>query len=62
MPSWKHSCNRRMREWAQQNGKFIALDDFYDSITFLGAPLPGQPIAGPREAKPLDLARRPIVD
>jgi len=60
--SWRHSCNRRMREWAEQNGKFIALDDFYDSITFLGSPLPGQPIANPREVKPLDLARRPVVD
>ena len=57
--SWRHSCNRRMREWAEQNGKFIALDDFYDSITFLGPPLPGQPIADPRDPVPVDLDRRP---
>ena len=38
--SWRHSCNRRMREWAEQNGKFIALDDFYDSVTFMEPPAP----------------------
>ena len=56
--SWRHSCNRRMREWAEQNGKFIALDDFYDSITFLEPPAPGRPIADPRDAVPVDLSRR----
>jgi len=43
--SWLHSCNHRMKEWAQQNGKFIALDDFYDSIAFC-------------KPSPLDLSRR----
>ena len=57
--SWRHSCNRRMREWADQNGKFIALDDFYDSITFLEPPAPGQPIADPRHPIPVDLDSRP---
>ena len=57
--SWRHSCNRRMREWAERNGEFIALDDFYDSVTFLGPPLPGQPIADPRDPIPVDLGRRP---
>ena len=33
--SWSHSCNQRMREWAEQNGKFIALDNFYNSVTYL---------------------------
>ena len=56
--SWRYSCNRRMREWAEENGKFIALDDFYDSVTFLERPDPGQPIAEPRDAVPIDLARR----
>ena len=28
--SWRHSCNTRMRNWAEQNGTFIALDDFYE--------------------------------
>ena len=57
--SWRYSCNRRLREWAEENGKFIALDDFYDSVTFLERPDPGQPIAEPRDAVPIDLARRP---
>lgn len=57
--SWRHSCNRRMREWAEENGKFIALDDFYNSVTFLEPSEPGQPQAAPRFAEPLDLARRP---
>lgn len=56
--SWRHSCNRRMREWAEQNGKFIALDDFYDSVTFLEPPRPGWPIADPRYATPIDLSKR----
>ena len=56
--SWRHSCNRRMREWAEEQGTFIALDDFYESVTFLEPPAPGQPIANPRFATPPDLARR----
>ena len=56
--SWRHSCNRRMREWAEQNGKFIALDDFYDSVTFLESAPPGQPVAEPRYAVPPDLSSR----
>lgn len=57
--SWRHGCNRRMREWAEENGKFIALDDFYESVTFLESAAPGQPLAPPRHAVPVDLARRP---
>ena len=55
--SWQHSCNRRMREWAERKGKFIALDDFHESITFLEPPLPGQLIAAPREARSDRLAK-----
>lgn len=58
--SWAHSCNRRMREWATENGKFINLDDFYDSVTFLEPAQPGRPLADPRDATPLDLSRRPV--
>ena len=57
--SWRHSCNRQMREWAENNGKFIALDDFYDSITFLEPPAPGHLAAPPRYVVPVDLSRRP---
>ena len=57
--SWRHSCSRRMREWAEQNGFFIALDDYYESVTFLEPPAPGRPLADPRDAAPLDLSGRP---
>ena len=57
--SWHHNCNRRMREWTEEHGTFIAPDDFYDSITFLAPPAPGRPVADPRDAAPLDLAKRP---
>lgn len=57
--SWRHSCKRRMREWTEAHGTFVALDDFYDNITFLAPPAPGRPLADPRDATPLDLAKRP---
>ena len=56
--SWRHSCNRRMREWAEEIGKFVALDEYYDSVTFLERPAPGEPIAEPRCAVPVDLSGR----
>ena len=56
--SWRHSCNRRMREWAERNGTFIALDDFYDSVTFLEPAAAGQPVAQPRDATPIDFSKR----
>ena len=59
--SWAHSCNYRMREWAEQNGVFIPLDDFYDSITFLEPSSPGYPLAPSRDSVPLDLSRRAIA-
>lgn len=60
--SWRPSCNRRMREWAEEYGVFIALDDFYYSVTFLEPPAPGQPVAAPRYTTPLDLSQRSISD
>ena len=57
--SWRHSCNNRMRRWAERNGKFIALDDFYESVTLLEPPAPGRPVADPRHPVPLDLSKRP---
>ena len=56
--SWRHSCNTRMRQWEERNGRFIALDDFYESVTFLEPPAPGQPISGPRYPVPVDLSKR----
>ena len=57
--SWRHSCSRRMREWAEERGRFVALDDFYESVTYLEPAPPGRPIAAPREAVPPDLRRHP---
>lgn len=54
--SWRHSCNNRIRQWAEQAGKFVELDDFYESITFLEPPRPGDPIGPPRHAVPVDLS------
>ena len=56
--SWRHSCNQRMRRWAEENGLFIALDDFYESITFMTPSQPGFEHALGRRAAPLDLTRR----
>ena len=47
-----------MREWAETNGVFVTLDDFYESVTFLEVPAAGQPAAEPRYAVPVDLHRR----
>ncbi len=33
--SWEASCNRHLKEFAEQNGKFISLDKYYDAITYL---------------------------
>ena len=58
--SWAHSCNQRMRVWAEENGVFVALDDFYESITFLEPSRPGFELALPRVSAQLDLSKRPI--
>ena len=59
--SWAHSCNQRMRRWAEEKGKFIPLDDFYQSITFLEPSRPGFELAMPRYAAPVDLSRRQMA-
>jgi hypothetical protein len=56
--SWVHACNQRMRRWAESNGVFVPLDDFYDAITFMEPSRPGFELAQSRDAAPLDLSRR----
>ena len=56
--SWKCSCSQRMRQWAEQNGIFVALDDFYEAITFLEPSKPGYELAPPRNSAELDLSHR----
>ena len=59
--SWRHACNTRMREWVEQNGVFVALDDFYESVTYLEPSRPGHLLASSRDAVPLDLSQRPLA-
>lgn len=59
--SWRHGCDNRMREWAERAGRFIALDDFYESVTLLEPPRPGDPVGPPRHPVPVDLSRRLAV-
>jgi len=59
--SWRHSCKRQMREWAETNGVFIPLDDYYDAITFREPSRPGYPLAPHRMAEQLDLKGRPMM-
>ena len=58
--SWAHSTNQRMRRWAEANGIFVALDDFYEAITFMVPSRPGFELAPARAQAELDLSRRPI--
>ena len=58
--SWAHSTNQRMRRWAEANGIFVALDDFYRSITFSTPSRPGFELAQEREADELDLISRRV--
>ena len=47
-----------MRRWAEENGVFVALDDFYESVTFMEPSRPGFELAMGRDPAPLDLSRR----
>jgi hypothetical protein len=49
--AWKDACHPALMEWASQEGVFIALDDYYDSVTY---------VRGFRTAK--RPARRPIAE
>ena len=56
--SWADATNQRMRRWAEAHGRFVALDDFYRSITFMEPSRPGFELAQARDAEGLDLTRR----
>ena len=56
--SWAHSCNQRMRRWAEENGVFVALDDFYEAVTYVEPSRPGLELAPGRESAILDLPLR----
>lgn len=50
--SWQTHCKRTLRQWAEQNGVFVALDEFYDAITF---------VEQARKSGTLDLSRRKLA-
>jgi len=50
--SWRGHCRRALREWSTANGVFVALDDHYESVTFL---------EGSRLAKTVDLSKRALA-
>ena len=56
--SWSHSCNQRMRRWAEENGVFVALDDFYEAVTYREPSRSGFEFAPARDSAPLDLSLR----
>lgn len=49
--SWNDHCRRALRDWADKNGVFVALDEYYGSVTFLERV---------RTASPLDLSSRQL--
>ena len=59
--SWEESCGRRMREWAEKNGVFVRLEDYYDAVTFLEASPQESPPLSRRLSARLDLSGRPLA-
>jgi hypothetical protein len=33
--SWAHSCHGKLRQFAEQKGKFVPLDNYYEQISFI---------------------------
>ena len=58
--SWAHATNPRMRRWAEANGIFVSLDDFYEAITFMEPSRPGFELAPARDPAELELSRRRV--
>lgn len=48
--AWDISCKRELKEWAEEVGVYVRLEDYYDSVTF---------VEGGRRVKNLNLTRRP---
>ena len=54
--SWAQSTHSEMRQWVEEHGVFISLNDYYDAITFMNRSFYGQGLA--RHVVPLDLRNR----
>ena len=50
--SWEQSCHHELREFAEQNGVFVPLDEYFEQITY---------VQNERDAKPLSLKRRKMA-
>ncbi len=50
--SWQTHCRWALKKWTKANGVFVALDDYYDQITF---------IEGGRFSNPLNLSSRVLA-
>ena len=55
--AWGQTCKPQMRDWVRKNGVYVPLDDHYESVTYLKE-LDNMP---KREAKQVDLTRRPTL-
>lgn len=51
--SWETSCHHELRDFAEKNGVFVSLDDYYQEVTFA---------KGFRFAKQLSLRRRKMAE
>ena len=59
--SWANSCNQRMRQWVEEHGIFVPLDDFYNAVTFLEPYSIDYPDADLRNEVELDLSHRRVA-
>jgi NYN domain len=51
--AWERTCNPRLKRWVEEIGVFVALEDYYESVTFTE-----DETGAIRRAKPLDLSKR----
>ena len=58
--SWTHSCNKKMKQWVEEHGVFVPLDDFYEAITFMENAGLEYDFAPGRDSTPLDLSHRVV--
>ncbi|MBI2069671.1 MAG: NYN domain-containing protein [Elusimicrobia bacterium] len=54
--AWERTCNPRLKQWAEDIGAFISLENFYESITFTD-----DESGVIRKSKPLDLTKRALA-
>lgn len=54
--AWERTCNPRLKQWTEKIGVFVALEDYYESVTFTE-----DETGAIRRAKPLDLSKRKLT-